>query len=289
MIPAYNNVKWLGETLQSVLNQDLGLESMQIEVVDDGSPSDEIRETVRTVGRGRVSYFRQTSNVGAISNFNTCLQRSLGHLIHILHADDLVIPGFYKKIYDLAEQMPQLSFFCARARIFRNSKKITLKSPTLDWLNKNHFDAAPLYYLNIVRTPCVVIRRDFYERFGGFDLQLQHSADWEMWIRAVHFGGGAFLNEPLALYRSSQVNDTARLQLSAENLRSWIKISDKLERNYPDFSSRKFFRCLFLFGFLQVFFLWTYGKWRAGIKTICFLRDEVWTCVLKKGKNESPE
>jgi hypothetical protein len=41
------------------LQQDMGIELMQIEVVDDCSTDNNIEELVKKVGKGRVSYFRQ--------------------------------------------------------------------------------------------------------------------------------------------------------------------------------------------------------------------------------------
>src|SRR5215204_402078 len=88
MIPSYNCARSLPETLESVLLQDPGPRAMQIEVVDDCSTEGDPEALVMELGRGRVSYFRQPENIGHSRNFNTCLQRSRGHLVHLLHGDD---------------------------------------------------------------------------------------------------------------------------------------------------------------------------------------------------------
>jgi hypothetical protein len=50
-----------------------------------------IEELVKKVGKGRVSYFRQKKqNVGSLRNFETCINRSRGKYIHLLHGDDRV-------------------------------------------------------------------------------------------------------------------------------------------------------------------------------------------------------
>ena len=85
MIPTYNCANYLRETLASVLAQDPGPEAMQIEVVDDHSTRDDPAATVKELGRGRVQFYRQTRNLGYIKNFETCLQRSRGKIIHLLH------------------------------------------------------------------------------------------------------------------------------------------------------------------------------------------------------------
>lgn len=108
MIPTYNCAEYLRETLKTVLAQDLGVEMMQIEVIDDHSTNDDPEAVVEELGKGRVQFYRQPQNVGYIKNFETCLQRSRGQLIHLLHGDDCVLPGFYHKMQALFEQYPKI-------------------------------------------------------------------------------------------------------------------------------------------------------------------------------------
>jgi glycosyltransferase involved in cell wall biosynthesis len=75
-----------------------GVELMQIEVVDDHSTKDDPEAVVRELAGDRVSFYRQSENVGYIKNFETCLQRSRGKLIHLLHSDDCVKDEFYCKL-----------------------------------------------------------------------------------------------------------------------------------------------------------------------------------------------
>ena len=96
MIPTYHCACFLRQTLESVLSQDPGPDLMQIEVVDDGSTLDDPGAVVAAVGRGRVGFYRQPQNVGHTKNFETCLRRSRGKVVHLLHGDDYVLPGFYK-------------------------------------------------------------------------------------------------------------------------------------------------------------------------------------------------
>src|SRR5277367_2379258 len=94
MIPTYNCANYLATTLRSVLAQAPDASAMQIEVVDDCSTKDDPAAVVSKLGRGRVGFFQQPHNVGISANFNSCIRRGKGEWIHILHGDDLVLPGF---------------------------------------------------------------------------------------------------------------------------------------------------------------------------------------------------
>src|SRR5919108_3208423 len=113
MIPTHNCAAYLRETLRSVLAQDLGPDLMQIEVVDDCSVQDDPAAVVAELGRGRVAFYRQGRNVGHCRNFDTCLQRSRGRLIHLLHGDDCVRVGFYQTMEAVFEVNPEIgAAFC---------------------------------------------------------------------------------------------------------------------------------------------------------------------------------
>ena len=106
MIPTYNCARILATDARKRLSQDPGADNMQIEVVDDCSTKDDPEAVVREVSGGRVGFYAKPKNGGATANFNTCIEHSRGHLIHILHGDDYVLPGFYDRIATLAEDNP---------------------------------------------------------------------------------------------------------------------------------------------------------------------------------------
>ena len=82
----------------------------------------------------------------------------------------------------------------------------------------------------------VVIRRALYEQCGGFIPELVYTGDWEMWVRAVHCGGGVVHPQPLANWRTSTAHQTGRLARLGENARDYLRLSDHFSR-YPGFSA----------------------------------------------------
>lgn len=203
MIPTYNCAKYLRETLKGVLAQDLGPDVMQIEVVDDRSTKDDPVAVVEELGHGRVSFYRQPENVGHTRNFETCLQRSRGKLIHLLHGDDCVRDGFYCKMQRAFEQNLEIgAAFCRH--IFTDehshwhyiSDLEQLESGVLNnWLER-------LASQQCIQAPSVVVRRDVYERLGGFDRRISCCGeDWEMWVRIAAHYPVWYEVEPLAEYR----------------------------------------------------------------------------------------
>jgi glycosyltransferase involved in cell wall biosynthesis len=57
MIPSYNSIAYLRDTLKSVLIQIPSNEEMEIEVIDDCSSDGDVEALVKELGKGRVGFF----------------------------------------------------------------------------------------------------------------------------------------------------------------------------------------------------------------------------------------
>jgi glycosyltransferase involved in cell wall biosynthesis len=235
MIPAFNCAKYLTTTLESVLQQDPGPEQMQIEVIDDCSTKDNPREVVERVGKGRVAFYQKPQNEGVVANFNSCISRSQGHLVHILHGDDFVSAGFYAEMAEVARQYPQVSLIAARSFFIDEEGVIMGVTQRLKALESPSNDASVFFYSAPIQTPGVVVRRSFYEAQGGFLPSLVHTADVEMWSRAIGRSGGVVLKQPLAHYRVFAQNDSGRLSRAGENLRDTLRLGQHFRRNFDGF------------------------------------------------------
>lgn len=221
MIPTYNCANYLRETLTSVLAQDPGSEIMQIEVIDDYSTKDDPAAVVEELGRGRVNFYRQPKNVGYIKNFNTCLERSQGKLIHLLHGDDSVRDNFYTKLQSGFETEPSIgAAFSRQININENGDK--LWCPQVEQSNSGVLSnwIERIAVQCIIQPPSIVVRRDVYEKLGGFDSRICCAGeDWEMWVRiAAHY---PIWYEPEALvnYRVHSASLTKRCQRKGQNIR----------------------------------------------------------------------
>mgnify|MGYP002776997000 CR=1 FL=1 len=219
MIPTYNCANYLAQTLESVLAQAPDPEQMQIEVVDDRSTKDDPEPVVREIGKGRVSFYRQPQNVGAIRNFNTCIQRSLGHYVHILHGDDFIAPDFYSSYEELIQLHPDATLIISPSiAVDENARHIRTELP-LPNINGAIGDFPQIQAVrNAVLTPAAIVPRRVYEQVGGFYPRLSHTADWDMWFRAGLYGKVVTLNRQVAYYRIHSESDTSRLALTGENI-----------------------------------------------------------------------
>jgi glycosyltransferase involved in cell wall biosynthesis len=232
MIPTYNCTAYLVEAIISILAQDIGEENMQIEVVDDASTDADVAQLVAELGGGRVHYFRQSANVGSLRNFETCLNRSHGHLIHLLHGDDRVLPGFYEQLTQLVQQYPQAGAFFSSFACIDNVGDRTFIPPPIpeqgilqNWLLR----IAEHQYIQYAS---IVVRREVYEKLGGFYCT-HYGEDWEMWVRIARHYPMAYTPQILAEYRehaASISSEKARLGHIPADL---TRVIDAIQQHLP--------------------------------------------------------
>ena len=225
LIPTYKaRADYLEETLKSVLQQDPGPEQMQIEVVDDCSPDGAPVELVRRIAGDRVAVHQEPANNGLAGIWNRCIERARGEWVHILHQDDVVLPGFYDNLYRGISCNSHVGMaFCRFAIVDANGhwKELgPLESSTAGVLNNWLERVATGYHLEC---PAVVVKRATYERLGGFKAQLTFALDLEMWVRIAANAPIYYEPQILAAFRRHGGNESAAQERTGANMQDIAK------------------------------------------------------------------
>jgi GT2 family glycosyltransferase len=235
MIPTFNCAEQLRSALTSVLRQDPGPEQMQIEVVDDCSTSDDPQAVVREIAGDRVTFVRQPRNVGHVANFNTCLQRSRGVLVHLLHGDDAVRDGFYRTLQPAFATCPAPgAAFCRYISIDERGHWQTISALERPDAGLLHGWLEQIAVGQRLQPPCMVVRRDVYEQLGGFDPRIgRYGEDWEMWARIAARYPVWFEPQPLAMYRVGSASLSATSMRSGQNVADILRAIDIIAAHLP--------------------------------------------------------
>jgi len=233
MIPVFNCAKYLRRTLECVLEADPGEHRMQIEVVDDGSTDADVAALVREIGKGRVRYFAQPENVGSLRNFQTCLERSRGELVHILHGDDLVYPGFYARMEELFEAHSSAgAAFCRFAYVDDQDKILFTQDPEMAHAGIPENWLARLGERQRIQYVAMVVRREVYEDVGGF-YGVEYGEDWEMWVRIAAKYTMAYTPELLAGYRRHFSSISGQAFVTGRNMECLNWVMSRIQQHLP--------------------------------------------------------
>jgi len=221
VIPVHDCAGYLARALPEVLAQLGDRDDTEVLVVDDAS-TDDPGGVVERLGRGRVRYLPNPGHLGAIGTFNRGVTLARGRLVHLLHGDDLVLPGFYAAFEAALADGTAVAAVC-RARDVDADDRPTHTTRSYRHGTGVWADALEsLAVSNRVRTPGIVVRRSAYEEVGGYRTDLPHAADWEMWTRLAAHGPVVFVDEVLACYRRHAGSDTSARVRTGANVRERV-------------------------------------------------------------------
>src|SRR5688572_29259046 len=99
VIPVFNGEKYIAQTLLSLARQTRPPD--RVIVLDDQS-TDQTEEIVRTFKGLNCDWVRNERNLGLFPNHNRALTFAAEtDFLHILHADDLILPAFFENLVPL--------------------------------------------------------------------------------------------------------------------------------------------------------------------------------------------
>ena len=217
VIPAYNAMAYLSETVSSVLAQ--SFTDFELLIVNDGS-TDQIDDWAAALPDPRVRLIAQ-ENQGLPGARNTGIREAQGQYIAFLDADDLWESTKLEKqmqclqanadvgvVYTwtlLVDEMGQPT-----GRVFASQAEGNV------WQQLLETDV-------ISNGSSAIVRRECFETVGDFDRTLTSAEDLDMWLRiAVHYPF-AVVKEPLTLYRQYASSMSKNRQRMLQNLRTVIE------------------------------------------------------------------
>lgn len=199
IIPVYNRVNLLPDTLNSLLNQTVS--AFEIIVVDDGS-TDGTAEVAEAFG-SPVKVIRQ-ENRGPAAARNRGFLYSSGEFIHFFDSDDIALPNKHEIQYqDLEKSGADISYspwvkgrFTDRG--FQASNAILQQKGLPD----GDLVKALLTNWSIVTHACL-FRRSIVEKVGGFPEEISVAEDQLMFLRCL-LAGARVIHSPrtMELYRT---------------------------------------------------------------------------------------
>jgi glycosyltransferase involved in cell wall biosynthesis len=194
--PSYNQAKYLGETMESVLFQegDFGIDYF----VADGGSADGSVELIRSyadrVAAGdlptrcakvSMAWFSEPDQ-GQSNAINKGLHRARGDIVSYINSDDLYCPGAFQRVADEFAAHPHADFVHGDGDVIDASGR-----PQWEWLSRRYnYSLLTTYYFlwnaitNYILQPATFWRRSVVDRIGYLDESFHYAMDLEYWVRA---------------------------------------------------------------------------------------------------------
>ena len=207
VMPAYNCAASIGDSIESVLCQDVPLELI---VVNDRSPDDLDAAMAKYLEDERVVYVTNEQNMGAAQSRNRAMAMARGKYIAFLDSDDIWLPGKLKKQLDILEQTGCVLCCTGRSLMTPEGVDDGRIIPVAEVITYRD-----LLRHNSIGCSSVVIRTEAAREFpmGHED---SHE-DYIMWLQVLRkYGDARGINEPLLRYRLSNTGKSGSKLHSAK-------------------------------------------------------------------------
>lgn len=111
IIPVYNQEKFIGRCLRSIINQSIKAEFFEIIVVNDNS-TDSTSELLSAFNNSQIRIFNNETNKGLPFSLNLGIRKSVGKFVVRLDSDDYVHTDYLKFLYRALEMNPEFDAVC---------------------------------------------------------------------------------------------------------------------------------------------------------------------------------
>lgn len=206
VVPCYNYGRFLPTCIESIVSQQ-GVE-VRILIIDDCSPDDSAAVADLLADKyPQVDVRRHEENQGHIATYNEgLLEWADGDYVTLLSADDELTEGSLARSVAIMEQHPRVGMVYGGIEEFGDGIEPRVSSVGRPgsivydghrWMKKRFHEA-----VNVVPTPGTTLRTEVQRTVGGYDPQLTHAGDFEMWLRVAAVADVAYVRgTPQGRYR----------------------------------------------------------------------------------------
>ncbi len=235
-IPTFNRGLFLVDAVESALNQSYN-GVFEVMVVDNNPERNDITEQLMSkfTDNPKVSYFKNSSNIGMFGNWNRLFELATGKYVVMLHDDDLlfdcylaIMDSFINKTKGRYKQIYSLHYSTGD-----RTKQISLeKHVKIEYKEKKQEDFSSGCALGIPSG--MMLYKDCFDAIGPFNSDFFPCSDIEFAVRSTKIIKCCQIRVPMVLYYVG-VNETMNPLTAQKVPYQYERIQDILQIEYPYF------------------------------------------------------
>jgi glycosyltransferase involved in cell wall biosynthesis len=214
LLPVYNQVRYVGYGLESILTQTFG--DFELLIVDDGS-TDGSSDIISRYSDPRIRVIRNQTNIGLAPSLNRGMAAARGKYLARQDADDISLPERFAKEVTYLEAHPDVALLGTGADIIDDNGNFLWRParPSTDVeLKWEMLSRNPFFHTS------VMFRRRVVDKVGGYTTDpvifRAFVEDYDLWSRVAQVGRVFLLPEPLVQYRIYPNNSSARTRAAQD-------------------------------------------------------------------------
>lgn len=225
LLPAYNAAPYIGEAIESILNQTFSNFEL---IINDDCSTDKTWDLIQNYAKrdARILAYRNKENQGIAGNRNKLVLLARGEYIVWQDADDISMLNRVQKQFEFMQRHPDVAIVGGWLQFFNRNGVTSVRqyAATDAPLRQNIFRCSP------VAQPAAMIRKKCLDEAGPYDLKCPPAEDLDMSFRLGAKYKFANLPEVVLRYRENTSSATfTRLKTMELNT---IDIRRKYSRGY---------------------------------------------------------
>lgn len=206
ILTSYNHAKFIGEAIDSVLNQ--SFQDFELIIWDDGS-SDGSWDIIQSYSDSRIKAYQNKKNKGPVYGVNKAISEiSQGKYIAVHHSDDVWESSKLEKQLDFIEANQSVGAVFSRASIINErgeplAENAHLYCRIFNQPNRSRYEWLRYFFFNgnALCHPSVLIRKQCYLDCGLYLDSFTQLPDFDMWVRLSARYNIHVMSEPLIKFR----------------------------------------------------------------------------------------
>lgn len=217
MIPTFGRAELLERCIKSAIDQNTSI-NYEILIIDnnpDHLKNSPIIDILKKYNDNRIVYYCNKKNLGSIGNWNNGFQIARGKWVVMLHDDDIMHPNWIEIMinacYKLGDNADVIS--CKLSEIFCNQDVVKFQKSKVDYGKIKKCNLNDIAKGMVIPVLGSLVRKNFFERIGGFRTDIFYIADYIFMGNAIKKGNVYCINEKLYGYGISDVNASSNGEL----------------------------------------------------------------------------
>lgn len=242
LTPVFNQEKFIGKTIDSVIDQTY--RNWEMLIVDDCS-TDDSWEIIKkfSLKDERIKIFRNEENIGLVKNWEFLIGRAKGEYIAFLEGDDILLPENFTRKIEIFEKYPEVRMVYCNLAMINEMGKYIIKDyyQKLKVRSYKNERVDPIQYLLSFNQPFIsfsqlMIKKDVLKISGlprSFDPQEKVflTSDWDFCFRISTKAKIYFIDRPLLQYRKYSASNSV---ITPKVSRHFLVMLDDYEKEFKN-------------------------------------------------------
>ena len=177
LMPVYNGEKYLRQSIDSILGQTFT--DFEFLIINDGS-TDASVALIESYNDPRIRLMHNETNLKLIRTLNEGIKLARGQYIARMDCDDISAPDRLSKQVAFMEAYPEIGVLGTNICVMDSDGKPNFK---VSFPEKHHVLCWNLSFYCPVCHPSVLVRKGALVTAGGYDQEMLHVEDYELWYR----------------------------------------------------------------------------------------------------------